>query len=218
MDLPFWTLKMNNKEMTWRSHDSWLLQVSKDVRKEVASLAMLELDLGSVGKNYDPRASLRKLWSAACAWKYEGSMHPINHLSKLRFKFIMKNLTCFEFNFILDGENSLSLGECGSRRLYGPETSALPDTITAGLQTIVQTLNEHCKEPSIARGIHLFKAVVACEGILQGILEANLLDHDRFVRNTRELHPEPNYDDLRFELDECVGWILSLGLNSEILD
>jgi hypothetical protein len=160
--LPFWSLEIDAtaRELTFGSRASNLLQVSKHVRREVASLATSELRLDRTSRNKH-QAQILKFWELSCAWGHVSSMHPCNYLSRFRFVFTAENLTQFEFNFIQDSKNDVTVAGCGRRRLFPPgQWSAIETERTTEVQKIVRWLNVR-KAPLVPRGIYLFVAILA---------------------------------------------------------
>jgi hypothetical protein len=163
--VPFWGMKIDEKEITFRCRESDLLRVSRTIRKEVASLATFELELVRVNRN-EHRDQIRRFWECAISWIDVHPMHLNHYLSKLRFIFTAENLTQFQLNFVLDEEDDVVITRCGHRRLFPPEQwSPFGYRLRMmDLLRIVRFLNLR-KEPRFPRGTYLFAAIGQFPGI-----------------------------------------------------
>jgi hypothetical protein len=154
-----------------RFDGSALLQVSKDIRKEVASFSELGLTMNGYGDEEELQSYIKSLQRRLNAMESAHAVHAINHLSRLCFTLITADNTRFKFNLVSNSRNDLILTTCRRQRDL-EQWKALDAETLAEAQSNVQKLNSH-KEPSTYRGLRLLQAIIACQSIWQRLLDEN---------------------------------------------
>jgi hypothetical protein len=165
--------------------------VSKQIRKEIASLTPLDLTVVHYGGKL--QAYMKLLQERLDILADAPAMHAINYLSRLRLTLVAANGTTYEFNLVMNSKNDLTVATCRRQRRYEQWHTLEAETL-AEVQTNVQELRGS-QESMIHPGLCLFKATIACQSLWQRLLSQNSSEHNPVEHEDRAaVYSRSNWD------------------------